>query len=63
MCIPHGSAGTKSNGYYKKQEKKHVERVSDEIWENSDPKFIDKRKVEVKSKKESFLIKIKALLK
>jgi len=43
MCIPHGAAGSKSNGYVKTTSKKSVKRVSQDIFEKGDPNFIDER--------------------
>ncbi|WP_457745619.1 hypothetical protein [Sulfurimonas sp.] len=55
MCIPHGAAGTKSNGYIEtNQEKKHVKMVSKDEFEHGDPDFIDERvKPYTKSSKKS----------
>ncbi len=57
MCIPHGAAGTKSNGYVETKQKKHVVRVSQEVFEKGDPNFVDERITEyIKPKpKKSFI--------
>ncbi|WP_415395844.1 hypothetical protein [Sulfurimonas sp. CS5] len=55
MCIPHGATGKKDNGYIELKPKKHIKRVSQTIFENGDPNFVDERKsVHIKEKK-SFL--------
>ena len=54
MCIPHGAARSKSNGFVKKERpQKSVKRVSKELFEKGDPDFIDERtsSYEPKSKK------------
>lgn len=43
MCIPHGAARSKDNGYVTTKPKKHVERVSQEQFEKGDPDFVDER--------------------
>ena len=54
MCIPHGAMGSKSNGFEKKErEKKHVERVSQELFEKGDPDFIDERVSPYETKKKT----------
>jgi len=60
MCIPHGSMGTKSNGFVKKSRPaKHVTRVSQDQFEKGDPDFVDERVEEyTPKKKESFLDKL-----
>ena len=57
MCIPHGATGSKSNGFIKdNRPKKHIKRVSQEIFEKGDPDFIDERITPYipKQKKKSF---------
>ena len=56
MCIPHGAARSKSNGFVKKERpQKSVKRVSQEQFEKGDPDFIDERVSLYKpKKKESF---------
>ncbi|MBC8236870.1 MAG: hypothetical protein H8E76_01455 [Helicobacteraceae bacterium] len=56
MCIPHGTTGTTSNGYMKKDKpKKSIKRVSKEKFEKGDPDFIDERTKAYEPKKnESF---------
>ncbi|MDA3908214.1 MAG: hypothetical protein PF437_03935 [Sulfurimonas sp.] len=44
MCIPHGSGGKKDSGYIDIKPKKHVEKVSQEVFEKGDPNFVDERK-------------------
>lgn len=60
MCIPHGAKGMKSSGFVKKSKpQKHIERVSDELFENGDPDFIDERTSEYNPKEKlSFLEKL-----
>ena len=60
MCIPHGAAGRKDNGYVEIKEKKHVQMVSQDEFEHGDPKFIDERtqKYEKPKAKKSFLDKL-----
>ncbi|MBD3823348.1 MAG: hypothetical protein IE916_02425 [Epsilonproteobacteria bacterium] len=61
MCIPHGMAATTSNGFEKKERpKKHIERVSKEIFEKGDPNFVDERinKEEPQEEKKGFLASI-----
>jgi len=57
MCIPHGAASSKDNGYVTEKPKKHVTRVSQDVFEKGDPDFIDERTVPYvpKKKKASFL--------
>ena len=57
MCIPHGAAGMKDNGYIDVKQKKHIVRVSQDVFEKGDPNFVDERTSEyVKPKtKKSFL--------
>jgi hypothetical protein len=57
MCIPHGATGTKSNGYIDIKAKKHIKKVSQDIFEKGDPNFVDERSSEyIKPKeKKSFL--------
>ena len=44
MCIPHGSAGSVASTTLKKERpKKHIQRVSQEIFEHGDPDFVDER--------------------
>ena len=57
MCIPHGAAGSRSNGFVKDDKpKKHIQRVSQDIFERGDPDFIDERTTPYipKPKKKSF---------
>ncbi len=60
MCIPHGAARSKSNGFVKKSRPpKHVTRVSQDEFEKGDPDFVDERTSEyVPKKKESFIDKL-----
>ena len=54
MCIPHGVAGSKSNGYVKKERaKKHIKRVSQDIFEKGDPDFVDERTKPYEPKKKA----------
>ena len=57
MCIPHGATGTTDSGYVELNPKKHIQRVSQDVFEKGDPNFVDERTTEyVKSKpKKSFL--------
>ena len=57
MCIPHGAMGGKDNGYVKEEKpKKHISKVSQDIFEKGDPDFIDERTSAYKPKKKaSFL--------
>ena len=57
MCIPHGALGGKSNGFVKEDKpKKHIKRVSQDVFEKGDPDFVDERVVAFEpKKKESFL--------
>ena len=43
MCIPHGATGKKDNGYIEIKPKKHIEKVSQTVFESGDPDFIDER--------------------
>ncbi|MDA7817442.1 hypothetical protein N9A28_04580 [Sulfurimonas sp.] len=43
MCIPHGASTKKDNGFIKDKPKKHIEKVSQDIFEKGDPSFIDER--------------------
>lgn len=44
MCIPHGVAGSKSNGFVKEDKpKKHIKKVSQDQFEKGDPDFKDER--------------------
>ena len=57
MCIPHGAARSKSNGFVKKSKPpKSVTRVSQEQFEKGDPDFVDERTTpyEPQSKKDGF---------
>jgi len=57
MCIPHGAARSKSNGFVKKERpQKSIQRVSQDQFEKGDPDFIDERTsvYEPKNKKDSF---------
>lgn len=56
MCIPHGASISKDNGYVEKKPKKHIAKVSQDIFEKGDPNFVDERveKDEPKSKKSIF---------
>ena len=56
MCIPHGAARAKSNGYVKKSRpQKSVKRVSQKQFEKGDPDFVDERTSSYEPKnKESF---------
>jgi hypothetical protein len=54
MCIPHGVKGSKSNGFIKEpKEKKHIKRVSQDMFEKGDPDFIDERVTVYEPKKKS----------
>ena len=54
MCIPHGAARSKSNGFVKKSRpQKSVKRVSQEQFEKGDPDFIDERTSSYESKKKT----------
>ena len=57
MCIPHGAARAKSNGFVKKQRpQKSIKRVSQNQFEKGDPDFVDERTTSYAPKKqESFL--------
>ena len=53
MCIPHGAARSKSNGYVKTTKpKKPLTRVSQSEFEKGDPDFIDERTSIYEPKKE-----------
>jgi len=57
MCIPHGAAGSKSNGFVKEEKpKKHIKKVSQREFEKGDPDFVDERTTayEPKAKKSFF---------
>ena len=43
MCIPHGAARTKSNGYIEEKPKKSLKKVSQAEFEHGDPDFVDER--------------------
>ena len=44
MCIPHGSMGTKDNGFITNDKpKKHIQKVSKDAFEHGDPDFVDER--------------------
>jgi len=54
MCIPHGVKGSKSNGYIKEtKKKKHITRVSQNMFEKGDPDFVDERTIAYEPKKKS----------
>lgn len=58
MCIPHGATGKKDNGYVEEKPKKHIEKVSKELFEHGDPNFVDERtKPYVPKKKGGFFEK------
>ena len=48
MCIPHGATGSKDSGYIVTKPKKHIEKVSQNIFEKGDPDFVDERKIDDK---------------
>jgi len=56
MCIPHGAAGSKSNGFVPEDKpKKHIKKVSQDQFEKGDPDFVDERTSEyIPKKKKSF---------
>jgi len=56
MCIPHGAMSSKDNGYVEEKPKKHITRVSQDIFERGDPDFVDERtrKYEPKKKEGGF---------
>lgn len=56
MCIPHGAARAKSNGFEKiEKPKKHIQKVSKAEFEKGDPDFVDERHSSYEpKKKESF---------
>lgn len=56
MCIPHGAARSKSNGFVKEEKpKKHIQGVSKREFEKGDPDFVDERTSPYEpKKKESF---------
>lgn len=57
MCMPHGSMGTKSNGFVKADKpKKHIVKVCKEEFENGDPNFVDERTTPYEPKKKSSFI-------
>ena len=60
MCIPHGAAGGKSNGFVKEDKpKKHIKRVSQQQFEKGDPDFIDERTFsDQPKKKETFFFSL-----
>ena len=59
MCIPHGSTGTKSNGFVKKETpKKSIPKPSEEMMKKGDPDFIDERIIKEEVEKENFCDKI-----
>ena len=43
MCIPHGATGSKDSGYIDTKPKKHINKVSQDIFEKGDPNFVDER--------------------
>jgi len=56
MCIPHGAMGGKDNGFVKEDKpKKHIARVSQDMFEKGDPDFIDERTSTYIPKKKSSL--------
>jgi len=57
MCIPHGATTAKDNGYAEVKPKKHIEKVSKDLFEHGDPNFVDERvkKSEEIKDKSSFL--------
>ena len=59
MCIPHGThtmKQTPSNIRKEKSEKKHIEMISKDLFENGDPDFVDERKTPyMPRKKKSWL--------
>ena len=60
MCIPHGAKGSKSNGFVKETKlKKHIKKVSQDMFEKGDPDFIDERtSLYMPKQKSSFLSSI-----
>ncbi len=60
MCMPHGSMGTKSNGFVKVDKpKKHIVKVSQEEFEKGDPNFVDERTTPYEPKKKgSYLLSL-----
>lgn len=60
MCIPHGVATKKSNGYVKQEKKptKHISKPSESMMKKGDPDFVDERTHPYEAKKsEGFLSK------
>lgn len=57
MCIPQSTHGCIDNGYIEVKPKKHVERVSQYVFEHGDPTFVDERHLEDKKEvhEKSFL--------
>ena len=54
MCMPHGIKGSKSNGFVKEEQpKKHITRVSQDMFEKGDPDFVDERISTYEPKKKS----------
>ena len=43
MCMPHGAGGSKDSGYIDIKPKKHIKKVSQDIFEKGDPDFVDER--------------------
>ena len=56
MCIPHGAARSKSNGFVKKERPvKSIKRVSQDQFEKGDPDFVDERTSPYEPKKKEGL--------
>lgn len=57
MCIPHGATTGKDSGYIEVKPKKHIEKVSKDVFEHGDSSFVDervKKHEELKVKKSFF---------
>ena len=46
MCIPHCALTSKDSGYIETKPKKHIKKVSQQIFEKGDPDFVDERHLE-----------------
>lgn len=46
MCMPSSSGAKSDSGYIEIKPKKHIQRVSKDIFEKGDPDFLDERNFE-----------------
>lgn len=56
MCMPHGAGGKTDSGYIDVKPKKHIKKVSKDIFEKGDPDFIDERYLDKKTNDKKSLL-------